>query len=286
MPRSSRRVQLLRRLRRNLTQRQSLLAMSMLNDDSSSSGSDAGNSSSSSDSTTDAIIYAAGCNEIEDKLDFAERSRYLFRGRYRKSDEQQFIRDLNPGNNGERPWLTDEEFKQEYRMSRDALNHIAEKIKDDKAFKNKRGPKQMNPKHQLMVLLQYLGTEGSGASSPRQRAYLKIGKGSANNYRRRVRDAIIRTFGEENYYWPDENERREIAAFYKREFDLPNCVAVMDGTLLPLEFEPQTRDAGDYHGRKFQWSLTCLVIRPYLANLFLGHAVGRAPKVAVLRLVA
>jgi hypothetical protein len=63
-----------------------------------------------------------------------------------------------------RPWMTEEEFKQKYRVSRDALDHIYEKIKDHKVFKNKRGPKQMDPKYQLMLLLNYLGTEGSGAN--------------------------------------------------------------------------------------------------------------------------
>ena len=47
----------------------------------------------------------------------------------------------------------------------------------------------------------------------------------------------------------------------------------MDGTLLPLVFEPLSDDAADYHGRKFQYSLTVLVInddkqriRAYLAG--------------------
>ena len=47
---------------------------------------------------------------------------------------------------------------------RRALDHIYEKIKDHEVFKNKRGPKQMDPKYQLMLLLNYLGTEGSGAN--------------------------------------------------------------------------------------------------------------------------
>ena len=90
------------------------------------------------------------------------------RGKYRKSNDDMFIDDLNiETNDGGRPWMTDEEFKQKHRVSRDALDHIYEQIKDHKVFKNKRGPKQMHPKHQLIVLLHYLGTEGSGANNPR-----------------------------------------------------------------------------------------------------------------------
>ena len=47
----------------------------------------------------------------------------------------------------------------------------------------------------------------------------------------------------------------------------------MDGTLLPLAFEPSSDDAADYHRRKFPYSLTVLVInddkqriRAYLAG--------------------
>ena len=47
----------------------------------------------------------------------------------------------------------------------------------------------------------------------------------------------------------------------------------MDGTLLPLALEPASDDAADYHGRKFPYSLTVLVInddkrriRAYLAG--------------------
>eukprot|EP00985_Skeletonema_marinoi_P019586 scaffold11300_cov124-Skeletonema_marinoi.AAC.2 len=242
MPRTSRRRRFIKMLNRNLQQRKSLVAMSMLSDDSSSSSDDGGSSSSSSDSTTGAIIFAAAYNSSKKKLEFAEKSRYLFRAGYRKSNQDVFINDLNTGSGDERPWLTEDEFKKKYRMSREALDFITDKIKDDKVFKNKRGPKQMNPKHQLM------------------RAYFKIGHGSVKNCRKRARKAILRCVEEKYYNWPDENERRKIAKWFKKEFNLPNCVGVMDGTLFPLEFEPETEDAGDYHGRKFQWSLTCLVI--------------------------
>lgn len=257
MPRTSKRRRFIKRLSRNLQQRKSLLAISMLSDDSGSSSDDSGGSSSSR-SDTGAIIYAAAYNSSKEKLAFAEKSRYLFRTGYRKSNQDVFIKDLNAGSDDERPWLTDEEFKKKYRMSREALDFIADKIKDDKVFKNKRGPKQMNPKHQLMVLLDYLGTEGCGANLPKQRAYFKIGHGSVKNCRKRALKAILRSL--EGYYeWPDEHERRNIAKCFKKEFDLPNCVGVMDGTLFPLEFAPE-KDPEDYHGRKYNWSLTCLVV--------------------------
>lgn len=91
-------------LTRNLQQWKSLVAMSMLSDDSSSSSDDGGSSSSSSDSTTGAIIFAAAYNSSKKKLEFAEKSRYLFRTGYRKSNQDVFINDLYTGSGDERPW--------------------------------------------------------------------------------------------------------------------------------------------------------------------------------------
>jgi hypothetical protein len=88
-----------------------------------------------------------------------------------------------------------------------------------------------------------------------------VGNGSVNNSRRRVCDAKLCSLGKDYYYyWPDENERKNISNCFKMEFNLPNCVGVMDGTLFPLAFQPETEDAADCHGRKFQWSLACLVV--------------------------
>ena len=48
-------------------------------------------------------------------------------------------------------------------------------------------------------------------------------------------------------HWPDAVERKEISRRIEEEFFLPNCVAIMDGTLLPLRLEPDCADKADYH---------------------------------------
>lgn len=60
--------------------------------------------------------------------------------------------------------------------------------------------------------------------------------------------------------WPNEEERKAIGSRIFRECDIPNCVGIADGTLFPLGTEPQTEDAPDYHGRKFQCSLSTMII--------------------------
>ena len=243
----------------------------MLCDDDSSNDSGSGNndadgssssngSSDDDDDTTCGLIFAAAYELSNDKLNFAEKNRYLFpRGNNRKSNDDVFIHDLNDGVDNPLPWLTEDEFKQQYRVSRENLDKIYEKIKDHQVFKNKRGPRQMHPKHQLMVLLNYLGTEGSGANNNRQKLYFRIGYGSAHNMRKRALKAIL-SLGDDYVKWPDAEERKKISDVYKKKFNLPNCVGVIDGTLFPLVFKPQTKDATDYHGRKFPWSLTCVLV--------------------------
>ncbi len=176
-------------LTRKVQQRKSMLAMSLLNDDSSSGSDDDAHGSSGSsrrNSTTDANVFAAAYYSPKDKLSFAEKSRYIFREQYRKSTEAVFEKDLNTGSSEERPWLNADEFKKKYRMSREALDFITEIIKDDDVFMNKRGPKQLDPMYQLMVLLDYLRTDGNGANNAKQRAYFHKGNGTMDNCRRRA----------------------------------------------------------------------------------------------------
>jgi hypothetical protein len=75
----------------------------MLCDDGSSSSSSNGSNGDDGDSidsvdTTDALIFAAAYESSKDKLKFAEMKRYLLpRGKYRKSNDDVFINDLNDG---------------------------------------------------------------------------------------------------------------------------------------------------------------------------------------------
>jgi hypothetical protein len=121
-----------------------------------------------------------------------------------------------------------------------------------------------------MLLLHFLGQEGESDAS--QRSEFKIGKGTARLYRERVVEALS-DLRAHYVRWPDEEERKEISKRIEAEFTLPNCIGMMDGTLLPLGIEPSCDDAADYHGRKFPYSLTVLVInddkrkiRAYLAG--------------------
>jgi DDE superfamily endonuclease len=161
---------------------------------------------------------------------------------------------------GQLPWLTDEEFVQKYRVSRESFGRIVQLIENHPVFNpSSKGRKQSPVAHQLMVFLKYVGTEGSGASNANQRHTFAIGYGTSPKFRRRVTQAILslrHTF----IRWPNSEERKRIGKEVNLKYGFPHCVGIADGTLFPLAFEPQTVDAPDYSGRKYGYSLTTMII--------------------------
>ena len=226
----------------------------MFDDDTSSDDDDSSISMGQENTLLDLAVQRA--------YDYVSNSRYLFRGRHRKSLPV-FGRDLNDDETGDQlPWLTEEEFLEKYRMRRESFHKLVSMISDHDVFGSNsvaRKRPQRPPAHQLMVLLHYLGTAGSGASNNRQRNTFGLGRGTSQMYRERC-VAAIRSLRDQVIHWPDEEEREEIAKRNAVNFNIPNCIAIGDGTLLPLQFEPQSQDAPDYSGRKHQYSLSVMVI--------------------------
>ena len=146
-------------------------------------------------------------------------------------------------------------------MSQTSFNAIYDLIKDHSVFaeKTNNGRGQASVKYQLMVLLKYLGTEGSGGSNLNLRSVFGIGEGTAELYRDRVVEALL-SLQEATITWPDAAERKAIAERFDNHFGWPHCVGIIDGTLFPLAFRPQSDDAADYSGRKHAYSLSALII--------------------------
>jgi hypothetical protein len=137
---------------------------------------------------------------------------------------------------------------------------IVELIKDHEIFKGRGKKKQAPVEHQLMTLLCFLGMEGSRMSNRKGRSLFRAGKGTIGIYKDRVVKAIIDCLYQKFIKWPDLEERRIIAERIRKDFGLPNCIGVADGTLLPLAFQPSMEDYADYKGRKMLYTLTMLVV--------------------------
>jgi hypothetical protein len=128
-----------------------------------------------------------------------------------------------------RPWLTEEEFTQKYRMSRKSFDTLLGLVQDHPVFqkKNPMGRYQAPPASQLMILLKFLGTEGSGSSNLGLREVFKIGRGTVQLYRTRAMTAA-RSLREDAIKWPDAEERIEISRRIQRDSFFPNCVGFID----------------------------------------------------------
>jgi hypothetical protein len=81
--------------------------------------------------------------------------------------------------------MNDVEFKRKYRCSCPVLDKIVQKIETSDVFKRgARGPVQAPVKHQLMLLLHFLGKEGESNES--QRNQFKVSYGASEKCRDRV----------------------------------------------------------------------------------------------------
>jgi hypothetical protein len=153
----------------------------------------------------------------------------------------------------------DDEFLFHYRMTKQNFWELHDLIKDHDIFK-RTGPgrQQGPPAYQLLVLLKYLGSQGIAASNLSMASYFRIGRGTAETFRRRALIAVL-SLESRAYLWPDENERKEMSRRIKAYYHFPNCVGMIDGTLLPLEFKPSLYGE-NYYSRKKVYAIQMLVV--------------------------
>lgn len=228
-------------------------------------------------------------DSLEDDLDssFAAHlrevcnRRYLFRGKYRRAEKMRkiFEDDLQDKEiDGKPPWLKPDEFKQKYRVDRESFQLILDEIKDHRVFKKRdKGRRQTDVKIQLLIFLYFLGVEGSGGSNNGMRNTFGVSYGFADDCRTRVAKAIC-SLKSKYVYWPDEEERKEISRAFYNTSDISNCIGVIDGTLFPLASEPQCEDAPEYSGRKFRYSISCLIVNDHKRRI--RHYLGGFPGTA------
>ena len=109
-----------------------------------------------------------------------------------------------------------------------------------------------------MVLLKYLGGMGNAASNRSASLHFRIGNGTAELFRSRAVVAL-NSLQDRVMCWPDEDERKSISMDIQSTSLLPNCVGLMDVTLLPLEFRPKIYSE-TYFTQKGHYALNMLVL--------------------------
>jgi hypothetical protein len=145
-------------------------------------------------------------------------------------------------------------------MTLDNFWEIHNMIKDHQVFQRAEpsGRSQAPSAFQLLVLLKYLGSQGNAASNQNLATHFRIGRGTAESYRKRALTAIL-SLELQAYIWPDQDERLEISKRIRMYHYFPNCVGMIDGTLLPLQFKP-TEYGENYYSRKKIYAVQMLVV--------------------------
>ena len=190
------------------------------------------------------VLINAATNQVESR-------RYLNCPKYRMGGSFDiFERDLSSNETGEQlPWLSEDEFLQKYRMHRSSFQQLLTLIQDHPVFecKNQLKRQQAPVAHQLLLFLFYIGRAGSGANNPVLRQVFQIGRGTAELYKFRCITAI-QSLWSTTIHWPTEEEQKAISDWIHSKFRIPNCIAIADGTLLFLTYEPELDDVPDYSG--------------------------------------
>jgi hypothetical protein len=139
---------------------------------------------------------------------------------------------------GTPPWLQEDEFLQKYGMHHNSLKHLV-RLQDHWVCHTNKKKNQAPVTHQLLFL-HYLGKSGSGANNLHLCNMFPIGRGTSDDLKCRCINAI-RSLHDSVISWM-------------------NYISIGDGTLFLLTYEPQSGDALDYHGCKFQYSLCTIIV--------------------------
>ena len=150
--------------------------------------------------------------------------------------------------------INDQEFKFQIRCSRAAFWEIYGYISEHPIFSGKQIPIAW----QLLVLLKFLGSMGNASSSRNISSFFGIGYGTVEICKNRVMEALL-SLEKTTVFWPDAEQRKIAAKIFEESYIFPNCVGIIDGTLLNLAAKP-TKFGENYLSRKRAYSVVMLVI--------------------------
>jgi hypothetical protein len=183
------------------------------------------------------------------------RSRYLYRKKKYRTKRCNF--DLEDCLSYESERYSDTEFLYDFRITRESFFLLLEELETKKAFSDSKYKKQRPVAFQLLVFLFRVGKEGSGGSASAVASHFRIGQGSVHNYVRRCVKAL-HEIKEEVVFWPNQEERTEmknrLAALGFR-----HCIGIVDGTLIVLDTQPEKYHEC-YYSRKSVYAINVMII--------------------------
>ena len=151
------------------------------------------------------------------------------------------------------------EFLEDFRMSRLSFHVICDTIRGNSVFRNKAtGRKQKKVELQLLVFLYRLGRKGADASYVKISNYFGIGAGTAAKFCKRVQTALL-SLEKEVVKWPSEEEKASMKSRIKILYGFQNCIGLIDGTLIELDKKPSKYGDG-YFSRKSSYGINVQII--------------------------
>lgn len=160
-------------------------------------------------------------------------------------------------------WLKDQTptvFTRQVRMpTMEAFQRLCDRIKHHEVYLSKGPKKQRSVEFQAAIVLYRLGLSGAGSSADNVSAHCGIAVGSVTKYTERFFTAIL-SLTEQWVYWPDDNEKEVIKAAIKKDSGFPNCIGFVDGSLIPLEFQPSWDRYQEFYTRKANYSIQTMCI--------------------------
>ena len=199
-----------------------------------------------------------------------QNNRYLFRQSSYRKRTPRFHLHLNSDLDDA---ISDREFLFHFRVSRECFWKIVKLVEGHESFQrvnsDSRGAAPKPAAHQLLVLLRYFGTEGNASSSLAMGTFFGISAGAVDACRHAALEAIL-SLEPGTYIWPDKEERKQIARRIKEKYFFPNCVGLIDGTLLPLASRPLVHGE-NYLCRKKFYAIVMLVVCDDLGRILHFH---------------
>ncbi|GAU99909.1 hypothetical protein RvY_10844 [Ramazzottius varieornatus] len=139
-------------------------------------------------------------------------------------------------------------------MSRESFEMVLSKIVGHKAFNLHGKTPQADPRLQLVICAYRFGSSGSSASVGNIARRFGVSEGFAPLDVSRLLSVEGSVFN-----WPAREERTTIKARTIRESGFPDCVGMLDGTLVLLKYK-STKDGEDYWSYKSRYGISAMVV--------------------------
>ena len=182
-------------------------------------------------------------------LRIVHSTRYLQRNAVPKSHE--FLFKVLPA-------LDDNRFKQEIRMSRESFEKVLHKICHDPVFSNQSSIGQADVELQLTICAYRFGSSGSSASIGKIARYFGVSEGFVTKSTDRCIQALLNQEKLE-VAWPNNDERDDVKSRILNDSGFPDCIGMVDGTLIPLEFKP-SNNGEDYWSHKSRYGISVMIV--------------------------